>query len=288
MTDDNKNREETSYEIREYHTRSSGIFLKVKNFLHKSKSKYQEIEVVENEYFGKVLFLDGLLQTTEKDEYFYHEMLAHPALITHPFPQNILVIGGGDGGLLKEILPYSIKYACLVEIDREVVEVSQKYFPWLKSCLRDQRTELIFSDGREFIEKTTKKFDIVFIDSSDPVGPSANLHESDFYEKLKKCLSPGGIVVAQVGSPFYKAESIYEKNDFLMKLFKMVCFYVSPVPTYPGGYWCFVFLSDEIKPFDIKRNPPEELKYFNLHIHRAAFSLPNFLRDKLESQDLLD
>lgn len=285
MTNDNQYREDTSSEVREYHSKSSGIFLKVKNLLYRSKSQYQKIEVIENDHFGKVLLLDGLVQTTEKDEFYYHEMLVHPAFMTHPFPQHLLVIGGGDGGVLKEVLRYPISRAYLVEIDRQVIEVSQKYFPWLKSSLRDDRTELVFANGKEFIEKSTQKFDIVIIDSSDPVGPSADLHERNFYKILKKCLNPGGVVVAQAGSPFYMAESIYKKNDFLKDLFKVVCFYVSPVPSYPGGTWCFVFLSDEVKPFEIKRNPPEGLQYFNLHIHRAAFSLPNFLIDKLESQE---
>jgi len=284
MTNDNHYREDDSSEVKEYHSKSSGIFLKVKSLLYRSTSQFQKIEVIENEHFGKVLLLDGLVQITEKDEFYYHEMLVHPAFMTHPFPQNLLVIGGGDGGVLKEILRYPILRAYLVEIDRQVIEVSQKLFPWLRSSLKDERAELVFADGREFIDKATQKFDIVFVDSSDPVGPSAHLHEGDFYEKLKKCLNPGSIVVAQVGSPFYMAESIYKKNDFLKNLFKVVCFYVSPVPSYPGGTWCFVFLSDEVKPFEIKRNPPDGLKYFNLHIHRAAFNLPNFLRDKLESQ----
>jgi len=223
--------------------------------------------------------LDGLVQTTERDEFFYHEMLVYPAVVTHSSPQNLLIIGGGDGGALKEILRNPVKYACLVEIDRQVIEVSQEYFPWLSPSLKDERADLIIADGREFIERTERKFDIAFVDSSDPVGPSLSLHEKDFYRKLKKCLKPGGVVVAQAGSPFYHLESIKEKNNFLKKLFKIVCFYMSPVPTYPGGSWCYVFLSDEIQPLKIKRKPPAGLRYFNLDIHRAAFSLPNFLKD---------
>ncbi len=206
-------------------------------------------------------------------------MLVHPAFVSHPSPQNILVIGGGDGGALKEILRYQIKYACLVEIDKKVIEVSKEYFPWLQASLEDERTELVIDDGVEFIEKTGKKFDIVFIDSSDPAGPSASLHETDFYENLKRCLNLEGIVVSQAGSPFYHLDSIKDKDAFLKKLFKIACFYMSPVPTYPGGSWCFAFLSDDVMPLNIKRDPPRELKYFNLDIHQAAFSLPNFLKD---------
>jgi spermidine synthase len=279
MSTKKEKREEVPSEKKEYHSPSGGIFFKVKRLLYRGKSDYQKIEVIENEYFGRVLLLDGLVQTSEKDEFFYHEMLVHPALVSHPSPLNILVIGGGDGGALKEILRYPIKNASLVEIDPLVIEVCQEYFPWLLPSIGDERTELVIADGLKFIEKTDEKFDIVFIDSSDPVGPSACLHERDFYQKLKRSLKTNGLVASQVGSPFYHLESIKKKDAFLKKLFKIVCFYTNPVPTYPGGSWCFVFLSDEVQPLKIKRDPPLGLKYFNLDIHRAAFSLPNFLKD---------
>jgi spermidine synthase len=279
MNTKKEKRDNVPSEEREYHSPSGGIFFKVKGLLYRGKSDYQKIEVIENEYFGRVLLLDGLVQTSEKDEFFYHEMLVHPASVSHPSPRNILVIGGGDGGALKEILRYPIKNASLVEIDQQVINVCQEYFPWLLPSLEDKRTELVIADGLEFIAKTDKKFDIVFIDSSDPVGPSACLHESDFYQKLKRSLNLNGIVASQVGSPFYHPESIKKKDAFLKKLFKIVCFYTSPVPTYPGGSWCFVFLSDEVQPLKVKRDPPRGLKYFNLDIHRAAFSLPNFLKN---------
>jgi spermidine synthase len=279
MSTKKENREVDPSEEREYHSPSSGIFFKLKRLLYRDKSDYQKIEIIENEYFGRVLLLDDLVQTSERDEFFYHEMLVHPAFVSHLSPKSILVIGGGDGGALKEILRYPIEHACLVEIDQQVIDVSKEYFPWLLPSLEDERTELIIADGIEFIDKTDKKFDIVFIDSSDPTGPSVSLHKKDFYKNLKRCLNLKGIVVLQAGSPFYHLESLKKKDAFLKKLFKNVCFYTSPVPTYPGGSWCFVFLSDEVQPLKIKRDPPRGLKYFNLDIHQASFSLPNFLRD---------
>lgn len=282
MTTFKKNRKADLSERKEYHTESSGVFFKTKKLLYRQSSPYQNIEVINNEYFGRILLLDDLVQITERDEFFYHEMLVFPALLTHPSPQDILVIGGGDGGVLKEILRNPVRYACLVEIDSQVIEVSRKYFPWLSPSLKDKRAELVIADGKEFIEEIERKFDIVFVDSSDPVGPSAYLHEEEFFFKLKKCLKPEGIVVTQAGSPFYNLGSIKDKNDYLKKLFKTVCFYMSPVPTYPGGSWCYVFLSDKVQPLDIKRDPPAGLNYFNLDIHRAAFSLPNFLKEKLD------
>jgi spermidine synthase len=282
MTKGKRIKRKDSLEEREYHSPSTGIFFKVKNFLYRQNSPYQKIEVFKNEYFGNVLFLDGLVQTTERDEFFYHEMLVHPALVAHPEPQDVLIIGGGDGGALKEVLRFPIDYVCLVEIDAQVVEVSKKFFPWLLPCLKDQRSELVIADGRKFIEETDKKFDIILVDSSDPVGPSASLHQKRFYKKLKSCLNSNGIVVAQVGSPLFHLGSIKQKNISLKELFEIVRFYVSPVPTYPGGSWCFVFLSDGINPLHTRRDPPSGLNYFNLDIHRSAFSSPNFLKNKLE------
>lgn len=272
-------------EIKEYHASSCGIFFKRKRLLYKENSSFQKIEIIENDQFGKILLLDDLVQTTEKDEFFYHEMLVHPAFMTHPLPQNILIIGGGDGGSLKEVLRYPIEEVYLVEIDSMVIEASKKYFPWLSTSLKDKRSELLIADGREFLRQTDKKFDIIIVDSSDPVGPSLSLHERDFFEDLKNCLNPEGIAIAQVGSPFFHLDSIAQKNIFLKKMFRVGFFYFAPVPTYPGGSWCFAFLSDKIEPFSIKRNPPSGLKFFNLEIHRAAFALPEFMKSTLSKRE---
>jgi len=282
MKEPRKNPEKTDSEFREYHSPSSGIFFKIRRTLYQEKSAYQEIAVIENEYFGKTLVLDGLVQTTEKDEFFYHEMLVHPALMTHPSPQRVLIIGGGDGGGLKEVLRYPLKEAYLVEIDSKVVEVSRKFFPWLSASLEDERARLIIADGKDFIKKTDESFDVVIVDSSDPVGPSRILHEQGFFREIKKRLNSEGIVITQVGSPFYHLKSISDKNAYLKSMFQFVRFYLSPTPTYPGGSWCFVFLSDKVNPLSIKREPPPGLKYYNPDIHMSAFYLPPFLTAVLE------
>ncbi|MDH4217658.1 MAG: polyamine aminopropyltransferase [Candidatus Aminicenantes bacterium] len=266
----------------EYHSRSSGIFFEFNRCLFKKKSTYQAIEVIENPYFGHVLFLDGLVQTTEKDEFFYHEMLAHPALVAHPDPQQVLIIGGGDGGVLKEVLRYPIKKAKLVEIDAQVIEVAQRYFPWLSSCLQDSRAEIITAEGKDFLQNSDRKYDVILVDSSEPVGPSVSLHEENFYQILKDCLAPKGIACTQVGSPFYQLEPIIKAKSFFDKFFKVVYLYLAPVPTYPGGIWCFAFLSDTVEPLSVRREAPSGLKYYNLDIHRAAFVLPNFLKKQME------
>ena len=270
-------------EKREYHTESFGIFFRGGSLLYSGNSPFQKIEVFANDTFGKVLLLDGLVQTTEEDEFFYHEMLAHPACVTHPSLDNVLIIGGGDGGTLKEILRYPVKRICHVEIDLDVVSVSNKYFPWLSEAQNDARYELFIEDGAKFLRNTEEKFDVVIIDSSEPIGPSAALHERPFYESVIERLNPGGIIVPQLGSPLYHLDFIKDCVSFLRELFTETRLYIGPVPTYPGGSWCYGFLSNGTNPFQIVRTLPPGLKYYNLDIHRAAFALPTFLMDSVVS-----
>ncbi len=264
-------------EAREYQTPSSGIFFKARKVLYEKKSAFQRIEIIENDFYGRVLFLDGLVQTTEKDEFFYHEMLVHPALSCHFRPEKVMIIGGGDGGALREVLRHPVQKAWLVEIDQEVIRACEKFFPWLDEALSDPRAELAIADGFEFIQRTTEKFDVIIVDSSDPVGPSAILHDRDFYARLKKALKPGGIIAAQAGSQWLHLEEHLKKASFLGRLFKLARFYFGPVPTYPVGTWCYNFLSDRIDPLAVKKlRIPTGLRYYNEEIHRASFALPAF------------
>lgn len=269
-------------EKREYHSRSNGVFFEVTRTLVKKTSPYQEIEVIENPYFGRMLFLDGLVQTTEKDEFFYHEMLIHPAMMTHSDPHRILIIGGGDGGALKETLRYPIEQTRMVEIDPEVIALAKKYFPWLRPGMEDKRTEVVTAEGRAFLETSEEKYDIIFVDSSEPVGPSVTLHERGFFQLVKDRLAPSGVVCAQMGAPFFQMESLKRAKKDLMGVFRIIRFYLAPVPTYPGGNWCYVYLSQEVDPFALRRNPPPGLKYYNKDIHKGVFALPNYLRKILE------
>jgi len=269
-------------EVREYHSPANGIFFKVGKWLASETSPYQRMEIFENEFFGRVLVLDGLIQTTERDEFFYHEMLVHPALTAHPAPGEVLIIGGGDGGALREVLRHPVRKVWLVEIDDRVTSAAEKYL-WLSGPLGDRRTELVIGDGDEFIRWAGPMFDVILVDSSDPVGPSAVLHQRDFYEKVKGCLKPGGILAAQAGSLLHHQETFKIKHDFQKELFKYVRFYLGPVPTYPGGTWVYNFCSDRVNPMKApKKRPPDGLKYYNKEIHTAAFALPEFLKQTLE------
>lgn len=269
-------------ETREYQTAASGIFFTVKDVLYEGRSEFQRIEIIRNKDYGRVLLLDGLVQTTERDEFYYHEMLVHPALACHPRPSKVLIIGGGDGGALREALKHPVVKVWLVEIDGRVIEACRRHFPWLKAALKDPRAELAVADGNVFVEEVREKFDVILVDSSDPVGPSTVLHEEAFYRKLKARLNPGGIIAAQAGSLMLHLDSHAMKSVFLKKLFRHSGLYLGPVPTYPVGMWCYNFLSDGIDPLNPRRlRIPKGLKFYNPEIHRAAFALPNFLKDRL-------
>ncbi len=265
-------------EAREYQTDSSGMFFKVKKVLCEKKSAFQRIEIIENDFYGRVLFLDGLVQTTERDEFFYHEMLVHPALSCLQRPEKVLIIGGGDGGALREVLKHPIKKAWLVEIDEEVIKACTKYFPWLAGALSDPRAELSIANGFNFIQRTSERFDVIIVDSSDPVGPSAILHAKKFFLKLKNALKPGGVIVAQAGSQILHLQEHRQKAVFLKRMFEIARFYCGPVPTYPVGTWCYTFLSDRIDPLAVRKlRIPPGLKYYNSDIHRSSFALPVFM-----------
>lgn len=266
-------------EAREYQTPTSGIFFDVEEVLWEKTTAFQRIEIIANAAFGRVLFLDGLVQTTEKDAFHYHEMLVHPVCASHPAPRDVLIVGGGDGGALAEVLKHPVEKAVLVEIDAGVVEACRGFFPWLEPALKDARSELVIDDGNAFVRDTDRRFDVIIVDSSDPVGPSTVLHEEEFYAGLKRILKPGGVIGAQAGSPVLHLEALASKSVFLKSLFRHARYYLGPVPTYPVGTWCYHFLSEAVDPLDGRdlRIPPG-LLYYNADIHTAAFALPNSLR----------
>ncbi len=265
-------------DIREYHTPTSGIFFVPRRRLLAAKTRFQNLEVYETDSFGRVLLLDGLVQTTERDEFFYHEMLVHPAMTSHPGPETVLIIGGGDGGALREVFRHRVAGATLVEIDEAVIETCREYFPGLASSFDDPRASVEIADGNDFIRESKDKFDVILVDSSDPVGPSVILHQRRFFAALKKRLKPGGVIAAQAGSPVFHLDHLKRKAAFLKQLFRFSAYYWGPVPTYPGGYWCYAFLSDKIDPLNaLRRNPPRGLKYYNKSVHGAAFASPEFM-----------
>jgi spermidine synthase len=261
---------------------------RVKSFLYEEKTAFQHMMLVDTWHYGKMLLLDGMVQTTEKDEFFYHEMMAHVPMVSHPAPKSVLIIGGGDGGVLREVLRHpGVEKAVMVEIDPKVVDFSRKYFPMINNgAFDDPRAELIFADGAVFVEKTDRTFDVAIIDSSDPIGPAEILFTADFYSRVKNLLNPGGIMVCQAGSLQMQEGEQRQVHDILRDIFQFHEFYLYTVPTYIGGLFTSVFCSDQIDPSKIPFETLNErykalaleTKYYNPGIQVGAFSIPGFLK----------
>jgi len=248
------------------------------DLIEEIKSKYQHIEIFQTKRFGKLLRLDGVIQLTEFDEANYHEMLAHVPLRTHKTPDNILVIGGGDGGIVREVVKYKkVKSIDLVEIDNEVIKISKKYLPNISCGLEDKRVTIMNQDGAEYIKKCTNLYDIIIIDSTDPFSVGESLFKEDFYSNLKKALKLKGIVVSQSESMFYDEDLIKKMYEFKRKYFNAVRYYYTLVPTYPSGTIGFHFCSDgHYLPIDGDFfEKIEGLKYYNEFIHSSSFTTPN-------------
>ncbi|WP_457621626.1 polyamine aminopropyltransferase [Persephonella sp.] len=270
----------------EYWTENVGLTVKADQ-VKRIRSKYQEILVLDTPQFGRMLILDGLVQTTEKDEFIYHEMLAHPALLMHPDPERVLVIGGGDGGTVREVLKHSsVKEVHLCEIDEEVILVSEKYFPAISEKLRDPKVKIFIEDGNEFLQERQNYYDVIIMDSSDPVGASEVLFQEEFYRKVKNSLRHNGIMVAQTESPVLQEEYFSKAYREIRKVFRNVGVYLAYVPTYPSGMWSFTIASDFVDITDTKRNIEKvkelKTKYFCDSIYACLFSLPGFVQDILK------
>jgi spermidine synthase len=263
------------------------IRYRVKEILQELKTDFQHIELVDTYQYGKMLLLDGMVQTTEKDEFIYHEMMTHVPLLSHPNPEKVLIIGGGDGGVLREVLKYdSVEKATIVEIDPLVVGFCKKHLPAIsKGAFDNERTQLIIADGADYIRKTDNKYDIVIVDSPDPVGPAQILFSKDFYRGIYNVMRPGGIMVRQTGSPQMQPEEQKQAYGLLKDIFQYNAFYLYAVPTYVGGLFSALFSSDtiELKTLDIKGIETKydlnrlNTKYYSPRIHYGAFQIPPFM-----------
>lgn len=271
---------ETELWLAEKQTPDLSLGIKIKETLYRKTSPYQEILMVDSYQFGRVLFLEGTFQTTERDEFFYHEMITHVPLLSHPEPESVLVIGGGDGGTLREILKHRItREAILVEIDRDVVEVSKKFLPFYSSFEGDPRFSVEIADGIKYVQQQENRFDIIIVDSTDPVGPAEGLFSESFYKDCYRALKKDGILVTQSESPFLHTSLIKKVKTSMEKVFPICRIYTSPVPTYPSGYWSFTAGSKKYDPSIPRRASEFETKYYTPDIHRASFVLPKFLKD---------
>lgn len=259
--------------------------------LFESKTDHQHLVIFRNAQWGTVMALDGMIQTTERDEFIYHEMLTHVPMFAHPEPKSVLIIGGGDGGILREVLKHpQVESVTQVEIDDQVIEMCKTYLPnHSQGAFEDARLNLVIGDGVEFVNQTDLTFDVIISDSTDPVGPGEVLFTSRFYQGIQSCLKPGGIFVAQNGVSFLQTDEVVTSSQRLKPLFNYVGFYSAAVPTYVGGIMTFAWASNDLI---INQTNLAELtmryqasgittRYYNPGLHQACFALPQYLLDKL-------
>lgn len=269
----------------EIHTENAKFSIKVDKHVYSAQSKYQRIDIFDSPEFGRFLTLDGFIMLTEKDEFIYHEMITHVPMAVHPDPKNILVIGAGDGGVIRELARYScIENIDLVEIDEMVVEVCKEYLPKTACCFDDPRLTIYYQDGLKFIRDCDDKYDIIIVDSTDPFGPGEGLFTKEFYGNCSKALEADGIMVNQHESAFYEndANAMKRAHSRIVKSFPISRVYQAHIPTYPSGHWLFGFASKKYHPvrdllayqwsqYNINTN------YYNTNLHKGSFYLPNYV-----------
>ncbi|WP_010243594.1 polyamine aminopropyltransferase [Acetivibrio cellulolyticus] len=266
----------------EFQTPNVGITCKTKKTYHTEKTEFQDLALIETEQFGRMLVLDGTVQTTIGDEFVYHEMITHVPLFTHKNPKKVLVIGGGDGGAIREIIKHpSVEKAVLCEIDGRVIEVSKEYLPEISCALSDKRVEVLVADGIKYVQDNKNEFDVIMVDSTDPVGPAVGLFAVDFYKAIYDALKEDGIFVAQTESPFFHKDLIKNVYKDISSLFPITKLYTCAIPTYPSGFWSFTMGSKKYDPLetDITKIPELDTKYYCPELHKAVFALPKFARD---------
>ncbi len=266
----------------EFQTPNVGITCKTKKTYHTEKTEFQDLALIETEQFGRMLVLDGTVQTTIEDEFVYHEMISHVPLFTHKNPKKVLVIGGGDGGAIREIIKHpSVEKAVLCEIDGRVIEVSKEYLPEISCALSDKRVEVLVADGIKYVQDNKGQFDVIMVDSTDPVGPAVGLFAVDFYKAIYEALKEDGIFVAQTESPFFHKELIKSVYKDVSSIFPITKLYTCAIPTYPSGFWSFTMGSKKYDPLetDISKIPELDTKYYCPQLHKAVFALPKFAAD---------
>lgn len=261
--------------------------LEIERVLHETKTEHQHLIIFDNPEFGRVLALDGVVQTTERDEFIYHEMLAHTPIFAHGAARNVLIIGGGDGGMLEEVLKHrSVEAAVQVEIDDTVVELSKQHLRSIcGDAYEDPRTELVIADGVEYVNETDRRFDVIIVDSTDPIGPGEVLFGRRFYGGCRQCLAEGGVLVTQNGVPFVQGEELTGTLSVFRELFESATCYRAGVPAYIGGDMTFGWGSDTTELSDVSLDTLRErfqaanfnTDYYTPAVHKGAFALPPYI-----------
>lgn len=264
--------------------------LRIKQRLASKTTGIQALQVIDTDCFGRALILDEALQITEYDEFMYHEMLVHVPLMTHPEPRHVLIVGGGDGGTLRRVLEYRKAEPVQVEIDTTVIDACREYLPSIAAgAFDDPRARVVIDDGIDFVRQCAERFDIVIVDSTDPIGSAVGLFQEGFYRDVANCLEDDGMLAAQSSSPLFMATELREQVDHLRAVFPLVRTYLGLVPGYPGTLWSYTIGSKrydplEVAPGTIARRLAEDgihPRYYGPQLHAAAFVLPRFIADIL-------
>ncbi|MGB4645561.1 MAG: polyamine aminopropyltransferase [Dictyoglomaceae bacterium] len=270
----------------------------VSRFYYIGETHYQKVEIIESTFYGKCLVLDGRIQSSKNDEFIYHEAIVHPALLLHPGPKKVLIIGGAEGATLREVLKYkNVEKVVMVDIDEEVVKISQEYLSeWYQGAFSDVRAEVLFRDARAYLEETSEKFDVIISDLSEPMkgSPAVKLFTYEFYEIMKRRLTENGVFVMQADTTHHLKISFHSvMNSTLRKIFGKVRSYQVYVPAY-DFIWSFIFASDKIDPKEIleedidnrlKEKDITNLKFYDGETHKMMFSLPKNIRELIEKED---
>ena len=264
-----------------------GQRFRIDQMLHEVRTEHQHLVIFQNARMGRVMALDGVIQTTEADEFIYHEMLTHVPILAHGLAKRVLIIGGGDGGMLREVAKHrSVEHITMVEIDGTVVDMCKQFLPnHSKGAFEDPRLNLVIDDGMRFVATTEEKFDVIISDSTDPIGPGEVLFSENFYEACRRCLNDGGILVTQNGTPFMQLGEVQTTASRMHGLFADWHFYMAAVPTYIGGSMTFAWGSTRA---EYRQLPLETLRqrfagsgivtrYYNPEIHQGAFALPQYV-----------
>ena len=275
----------------ENHTDNVKFSIKINRHLVSEKSEFQQIDILDSEEFGRILVLDGYLMLTEKDEYIYHEMITHVPMAVNPEIKKVLVIGGGDGGAVRELCRFkNVEHIDLVEIDKRVVELCGEYLPFTACSLTDPRVSIHYEDGLKFVRGAENEYDLIIVDSTDPFGPGEGLFTKEFYGNCFKALTSDGILINQHESTYYDSyvDMVKRTHRRISASFPVCMVYQAHIPTYPSGHWLFGFASKNLHPvYDLKADRWNKLgiktKYYNTELHKGCFALPNYVIDVLES-----
>lgn len=274
----------------EKHTNDVKLSIRVDKQVYSATSDFQRIDIFDTPAFGRILVLDGYLMLTEKDEFIYHEMITHVPMAVHPHVKDVLVIGAGDGGVIRELTRYpEIERIDLVEIDEEVIEASKEYLPFTSCKMGDPRVNIYIQDGLKFIRRKKDEYDLIIVDSTDPFGPGEGLFSREFYGNCFKALHNDGIMVNQHESPFYEQDALamQRAHKRIIESFPFSRIYQAHIPTYPSGHWLFGFSTKKYHPLrDLNEARWNErglkCKYYTTTLHRGAFYLPAYVEEMLE------